>query len=307
MPLASSTVVQTLTNYARGIAQDRASAVASFLAPDVPVGTSSGKFKAFNDKNAFQIVPSERAIGGAARRLEFIASDTDYNCKPQALEIAIDDAERDASGDNDPLGLEQAKLDTLLTSALITHENDVLTAVKAGLSAVASRGSWSDLATDDPIKELDEQIKAIAVDTGTMPNRIVLGINAWYYLRNHAKTLARYPGAAQIGVSLAQFTGMLLNPGIEARVGVLSKDTAKVGATKSAANIVGDEVFIFCASPNPTAYDPSFAKTFRVNRGGVGAVRMYRDERSHSDILSVEWSRDIKVVGSACARRLTIS
>lgn len=307
MPAQASTVIQTLTNYAKGVAQDRASSVAEFLSPTVPVAAATGKFKSFNDKNAFQVPATARAIGGAATRLEFLATDTDYNCKPKALEIAIDDQERDLAGSADPLALEQAKIDVLLTSALISHENDVLAAVKAGISAVGSRGSWSDLATNDPIKEIDEQIKAITVATGQMPNRIILGIGAWYYLRNHAKTLARQPGAANIGVSLQQFTGMLLNPGIEARIGVLSKDTTKMGATASKANIVGDEVFIFYASASPTQYDPSFSKTFRTNRGGVEAVRMYRDDKSRSDILAVDWSNDIQVTASICGRRLTIS
>ncbi len=306
MSANASTLNLTLTNYARGIAQDRASAVAEFLAPSVPVGTAVGKFKSFNDKNAFQVPSTGRAIGGSATRLEFLASDTDYSCKPKALEIAIDDQERALAGDSDPLGLEQAKIDVLLTSALISHEADVLTAVKAGLSAVASRGSWSDLTTNDPIKELDEQIKAIAIETGMMPNRIILGIGAWYLLRNHAKTLARQPGAVNIGVSLQQFTGMLLNPAIDCRIGVLSKDTAKMGATASKANIVGDEVFIFYGAPTPTQYDPSFAKTFRTTRGGVEAVRTYRDDKARSDILAIDWSNDIQVVGSSCGRRLTI-
>lgn len=307
MPATSSQVSQTLTNYARGLAQDRASSIAAFIAPDVRVSGGYGKFKSFSDKNAFQRVQTARAIGGAATRLEFSASDVDYNCAPQALEIAIDDKEREDAGEGDQLGLEQAKVETLLTSALVAHEDDVITKVKAGLSAVGSRGSWSDLSTNDPIKEIDEQIKAIAVECGLMPNRILFGIGAWYYLRNHAKVIARQPGAANIGVSMAQFQGMLLNPGIEAKVGILSKDSAKVGATKSAANIVGDEVFIFYASQNPTQYDPSFAKTFRTATGGVQSVRKYRDDGARSDILAIDWSRDIQVTGSACGRRLTIS
>ena len=306
MSATASQVVQTLTNYARGIAQDRRSSVAEFLAPSVPVGTSSGKFKQFNDQNAFQIVPTDRAIGGKARRLEFLTSDGSYNCSPQALEISIDDHERDQAGDGDPLGLEQAKIDTLLTSALISHENKVLTAVKAGISAVGSRGVWSDLTTNDPIKELDEQIKAIAIATGMMPNRIAIGIGAWYILRNHAKTLARQPGQLNIGISLDQLKGMLMAP-VDVMVGVLSKDTVKVGATTSKANIVGDEVFIFHGSTSPTLYDASFAKTFRTTRGGVDSVKQYREESANSDILAINWSEDIQVVSTTCARRLTIS
>lgn len=303
---SASIVSQTLTNYARGIAQDSRSAIAEFIAPTVLVGAATGKFKKFDEKNAFQSVPTARPTGGPARRLEFLATDADFNCKPNALEIAIDDHEREQAGDGDPLGLEQAKVSVLVTSATIAHEDAVLTAVKAAVTAVSSRGSWSDLSTNDPIKEVDEQIKAIAVETGMLPNRIVFGLNAWYYLRNHAKTIARQPGAANIGVTLDQLKGMLMNPQIEIRIGVLSKDSAKMGATKSAANIVGDEVFIFHSSSNPTQYDPSFAKTFRTRGGGVDAVRKYRDERSRSDVLAVDWSEDIEIVSTACVRRLTI-
>jgi hypothetical protein len=34
---------------------------------------------------------------------------------------------------------------------------------------------------------------------------------------------------------------------------------------------------------------------------------MYRDEKSRSDVLAIDWSNDIQVVGPACGRRLTIS
>ncbi len=306
MPATSSVVSQTLTNYARGIAQDRASAIAEFLAPTVPVAAATGKFKSFNDKNAFQVIDTSRAVGGEAKRLEFAASDVDYNCRPQALEIAIDDHEREAAGEGDPLGLERAKIDTLVVSAIASHEDKVLTAIKNGVSAVSQKGVWS-AGSNDPVTEIDEQIQAIAIETGMMPNAIAFGIGAWQIFRNSPKVIARQPGAALIGVTHAQAAQMLLNPGIEIRVGVLSKDAAKIGATKNATNIVGAEVFIFLRSPNPTLYDPSFAKTFRTRSGGVESVRTYRSDRNRSDILAVDWSEDIQVVSTACVRRLTIT
>lgn len=305
--MSASTVIQTLTSYARGIAQDRRSVLAEFLAPTVIVGAATGKFKSFNDKNSFVVETTDRAIGGPAKRIEFLASDSDYSCKPQALEIAIDDQERAEAGEGDPLGLEQAKISTLITRAIVSHENKVVQAVKDGVSAVGSRGSWSDLSTNDPIKEIDEQIKAVAVETGMLPNRLALGVGAWYYLRNHAKTIARQPGAASIGITAAQLAGMLLNPAIQIEIGTLSKDTTKMGATKSAANIVGDEVFVFYAQQGPSIYDASFAKTFRTRGGGVDSVRKYRDEQNRSDVIALDWSEDIQVVSTACVRRLTIT
>ena len=48
-----------------------------------------------------------------------------------------------------------------------------------------------------------------------------------------------------------------------------------------------------------------FMKTFRLRRGGVDVVRMYREDSARSDILAVDWSEDIRVRSSVCARKVT--
>lgn len=301
---STSSINPTLTNYAQGIAQDRASAIADFLAPIVPVPASMGQYKRFNEKNNFQIYNTARGIGGPATRIKFEADDPTYNCKPQALEIAIDDAERAAAGQGDPLGLEQAKIDTLISSVVLAREDKVVTAVKNGLVAVSGKGEWSN-AANDPVAELDAVILEIAIATGMMPNAIAFGIGAWQIFRNHPKVIERQPGAALIGLTTDQAMQMLINPGMEMRVGVLSKDSTKWGNTKNAGNIVGAEVFVFLRSRNPTLFDPSFAKTFMSGLGGVTSVREYRDE-PHSDVYIVDYAEDIQVVSTTCARRLSI-
>lgn len=296
----------TLTNYARGIAQDRASAVAEFLAPTVPIGASIGQFKKFDDKNAFQAIDASLPDGADPKRIEFGVSDGTFNCRPYALEVRITKPELDAIGENDPLDLQQAKIDALVTSAIIAHEEKVLATVKAGLAAVSGKGNWSNTSVD-PIREIDEQIMSIAVDTGLMPNAILFGIGAWNVFRNHPKVIARMPGAAIVGVTTSQAAAFLLNPGLEIRVGVLSKDTAKFGRDKDAVNIVGNEVFIFVRSANPTTYDPSFAKTFRVNGSGVDAVYSYDAPNGLYQGHIVYWSVDTQIVSAPCARRLIIT
>ena len=79
----------------------------------------------------------------------------------------------------------------------------------------------------------------------------------------------------------------------------------KLGATKNTVNIVGQQLVLFHASQSPTLYDPSFMKTFRLRRGGVDVVRMYREDSARSDILAVDWSEDIRVTSSICARKVT--
>jgi hypothetical protein len=292
----------TLTNYARGLAQDISATLANFLAPEVVVPAATGQYKSFDDKNTFQVIDTSRAVGGPAKRLEFAASDPTYNCLPQALEIAIDDHERDEAGQNDPLRLEEAKTQTLVSSAVTSHEAKVF----AALTALAAATNIT-LASDDPIAKIDEQIEALATDTGRMPNRLVIGLPLWNKLRNNAKVIARFPGAASVGVSMAQFSSLLLNPSIDIRVGILAKDTTKLGAAKANVNIIGQQLVVFHANASPTLYDPSFMKTFRLRRGGVDVVRTYRDDSARSDILAVDWSEDIRVTSSVCARKVTAS
>ncbi len=295
----------TLRQYAFGVSQDTTSALADFLAPRVPVGVGTGMFKKFSEKNAFQIYKTARALGGPATRIRFEATDGTYNCEPNALEVAIDDAERTKAGDQQS-ALEEAKTRTLVVSGGLSREDKVVSLVKAGVAATAGVGKWSD-ATVDPITELDAQILAIAEDTGMMPNAMVIGLGAWSILKNHPLLIKRRQGADTASVDLSQLGGMLLNPQIQIKVGILSKDLTKFGKGKEAANIVGGEVFVFIRSENPTQYDPGFAKTFSIGSSSVEDVYTYRDDSCRSDILAVDWSEDVQVVSAACARRVTLS
>jgi hypothetical protein len=294
----------TLTNYAQGYAQDLASALAEFVAPTVRVAAAVGQYKQYDAKNAFQAYDTSRPVGGTPKRIEFAASDPTYNCLPQALEIGIDDAEREAAGEQQE-ALEEGKVRTLLSAATISHEDKVVTVMKT-LSAVSNRGQWSDTSVD-PVGEIDEQIEAIATATGMMPNGVVFGLGAWRVFRNHPKVVAKQPGATIVGVTESQAAALFINPGIAVRVGLLSKDTTKFGGSGSKTNLVGAEVFVLMRSTKPTVYDPGWMKTFTAGEGSVTAVRMYRDERARSDILAIDWSEDIKITASLAAKRLTIT
>lgn len=297
-----------LTSYAAGIAQNPTrDGLADFIAPRVPTGVSNGQFKRYDGKNTMQVYETLRALGGEARRIEFAADDPFYNCKPHALEAAIDDAERDSAGDVSGAqeALEENKVSTLVSSAKLAREMRVQALVD-GLTPVADVGVWSD-ATKDPIKEIDDQIAAITTRTGMMPNRIGIGLAAWIVIRHHPKVLARQPGAGNIGVSLSQFAGMLANPSIEVKIGILSRDTKKFGAAKSATNIFGAKVLVFIGSDSPTIYDPSFAKTFTTTRTSIDQVSMYRDDKARSDIAAVDWSEDIQTVFSEAASLIALS
>lgn len=295
---------ETLENFARGLSQDMSKSLAEFFAPTVVTGTASGQFKSFADKNAFKTPATARAIGGKATRIGFESEDKYFNCKPNALEATIDQFEREQAGVDQGM-LEQAKTADVITSARLAHEIAVFTAVRAAVAAESGKGVWSS-AEVDPIDEIDEQIENIAKATGLMPNRMVIGLSAFRLLRKNAKVIARQPGASVIGVTSAQLAAMLVNPGIEIRIGTLAYDTTKPGKTQANAFVLGAEAWLFYASQNPTAYDASFAKTFTTTSGNIFQVQMYQED-PRTDVIAVDWSEDIEVVSAACGKRLGIS
>lgn len=301
---ALGTVNQVLTNYAVGLANDTIDDIADFIAPVVPTGSQHGQFKSFNNKEAFLVYNTSRAMGGERTRIDFNAKDEFFNCKPQGLEIGIDDGERDPNAD--PLSIERAKIRTLVINTNTGHAAKVYDLIKSVKAAAGGVGGWSSDAVD-PIEELDAQILAIVEDTGQMPNRMVLGIGAWKVIKNHVLVRGRLSDNNKESVSLTQLASMLLNPDMEIKVSTMLRDTAKAGKAANKTGIVGSELFLFIGSQNPTQYDPSFAKTFMVSSSPIDAVREYRDDKRSSDMYCTDWSEDVKVVSSKCARRIVLS
>lgn len=312
---SEASVNPTLTNYASGVLNDLQSATADFLAPQVQVPATIGQYKAYDDKNAFQTYDTGRGVGGPARRIFMDVTEPTYNCLPQALEITIDDSERDAAGTLNPLDLEQAKVKTLVQSSVLSHEKHVFS-VLTGTSGVTAdttadiggsgsvMGHWS-TATVDPVVQLDYLIEQIAKNTGQLPNAILMGMTAWRRFRNNAKVVDKQPGAALIGLNQGQASAMLVNPSMEIRLSTMAYDTTKQGKTRANSFVNADDVYVFVRSASPTIYDPSALKTFAGGRGGVTAVREYRDESSRSDIYAVDWSRDVKITSAISIKRVT--
>lgn len=300
------TLVQTLTDYAVGLGQDIRSSIADFIAPEAVVGTPIGQYKEYNSKNDFTRYNRGRGTGGPATRIHFDGEDKTFNCKPQALETTIDDSER--SPDGGDTALEQSKVRTLVVNNAVSREYDVMAKAKAAITAESGKGKWSN-ANVDPFDEMDEQIESLITECGLPAGtelRVLWGIKALRIMRGNPNVKKMFPGAAQVKITAQMIADGLLVPAAT-KVGLLSYDTAELGATKSAANIIGADVWIFLASQMPTNFDPSFMKVFTVRGGSISAVKMYRDDTCRSDVYAVDVSEDIKVTGSACVKRFTIS
>lgn len=301
---SSATVSQTLSNFASSVAPDLRNSLAGFIAPEVPVGLSSGQYKLFNNEQAFKIFSTRRAMGGKRNRISFEATDPSFNCLENGLEVALDDGERRLAGSN-ILNLEQAKVRTLMRNIGLSHEKAVYDKLEA-VSAEAGLGNWGD-PTVDPIDEIDTLIEAIAKATGMMPNRGVISLSALRLAKNSKKVRDRFPGAASQRIGIADIAALTINPSIDLRVGVLSYDTVKEGATSSKQFIGRATCAVFIGSDNATQDDPSAFKTFASLPLNAANVKTYRDEPCNSDIYCNDWAVDIKQTSSVCVKRIAVN
>lgn len=294
-----------LTNFAAGIAPEVRSPLARRISPFVVVNATNGHFKRYDDKNAFATYDTARALGGDRPRIEFNADDARYDCKPQSLATTIDDDELDAAGSEDILSLRQAKVRTLMAAAARGEEKAVFDKILALKAATPNLGDWTNPEVD-PVAEIDQEIVAMARDSGYMPSDIIMSITAWQAFRLHPKVVARQPGAEIIGLSTIQAAMLFIHPGIQITIGAMPYDTAKQGNAQDNEFLGLNEVLIFYNSPTADQYDPSFSKTFTSKPGGITGAGTGRIPTKRYDEIWVDWDRDIQIVSTKLGRRITV-
>lgn len=300
-----------LTQYAAGLMQDLASVlrIANLLAPVVPTGGTSGLFNKFDDTQAFKAyaaLVASRAIGAHATAIQLLSTTSNYNAKPYGLRIPIDQTERANAGDAVGL-LEQAKVRTLQINCAISYLASVVAAAKAAVSAMANKGDWGN-PNVDPIAELNAAIKAVWLATGMVPNTVLFDFGAWCLFSSHPKIAGRMPGADLAQVSPDRIQRLLVNPACKVEIvetAVLSGGgLGNASATK--AGILGGSVLVLNSSPVPTAYDPSFMKSFAPSAQLFTDVYEY-PEAPHLTWLENDWTVDPQVVASGLCKRIDVS
>lgn len=304
--LASISSKPMLREYAQGSAQAMTSAVADFLAPTVPVGTSTGYYKIYTTKNRFRIPNTARALGGAANQLGFSASDGTYNCQPQALDFPVDNLEK-----IETQGLEnifQEGADLIAEAAGLSHEKTV---IDKAIAAVGNGTALAIGASDDIIDQLDLDILSVikaAKFGGLMSVGILLGAGAWRRVKNHASVRNRFVagGKQQFNNLALADLGNLLISKAECQISMLCYDDAPEGVAEDIKFLLDGDILIFARRPQPTRRDPSFMKTFRL-RGQWMVPGSYMTPDGRGEVAKFDWSEDVQVTNSAAAVRRTVA
>ena len=309
--MTAMTVRADLTQYAFGLMQDlkKALALADILAPIVPTGGTTGNYNKFDTTQAFKQYAASvarRAVGGHATEVGLLSDVGTYSAQPYGLRTKIDQHERDQAGESVAL-LEQSKVRTLQINSVVAYLGEIITLVKAGVSAATGKGLWLN-ADVDPIKEINEQIKAVFLATGIVPNKIVFDFGAWCVFADNPKVLARMPGADVSQVSPDRIKKLFVNPNAEVEIVETAVNTGgslgNSAATK--VSVMGGSVFVCYNSSMATPYDPSFCKTFSPSGSLFTSIGTYREE-PHFDWFENDWTCQPVLVSSALCKRIDVT
>ncbi len=306
--LATLSASPMLKEYAQGAAQDSIQPVAEFLAPTVPVATSVGRYKVYDQKHRFHIPKTLRGIGGTATQLTFGASDATYNCVPHALDFPVDNLEQ----------LEDAGLENLLQEgatliaevAGLAHEKSVIDLAVATLSS--STGSdWSADSTVDPVDIVDQTILTVikAAKYGSLMGvGVLMGASAFRAFKNHPLVRARFTtagGNAIPNIDTDSAAGLFIGKP-DTRVSYMVYDSAAEGVAASMSFVMDTDVIVFARKEQPSRLDPSFMKTFRL-AGNFMVPGSYEKEDGRGSVSKFDWSEDVKATNAAAAVRLAIT
>jgi hypothetical protein len=292
----------TIREYAQGLAQDSVSPVADFLAPTVPVSTSTGRYKIYTAKNRFHVPDTKRALGGNAAQLAFNAEDATYNCTPRALDFPVDMLEQAEADQLVNLMKEGAQM--VAQAAALDHEKQVIDAALAAVGAGTAK-TWNSSA--DPVADLDDAILSIIGAAAGTNVGVLFGATAFKIFKNAAAVRGRFiVGGKGLIVPSEAAAGQLLLANPEVRTSYMVRDTAAEGKAASYSFLLDSAILIFARKANPTRMDPSFMKTFRL-MGKYMTPGTYSRDDGRVEVAKFDWSEDIKVTNSTACIRLNIS
>jgi hypothetical protein len=297
----------TIKEYSQSTARDSAAPVAGFLAPTVEVGKPIAHYKVYDDKNRFRVPNTLRAINGRATELAWERGDATYNCMPHALDVPIDIVETD---DEDTMeSCLQEAADLAATVGSLAHEK---TTVGLAITTLTpGKESLSFAAEVDLIDKIDEQIVNVikAARYGSLTQvKMLFGPTFFRKMKNHPSVKGRFLGGGKkevVNPTIEDILGLFIAKP-EAKLSMMVIDDAPAGKDASARFLLDGHLMIFASSANPTRYDPSFMKTFRLRNRWMTPGTYTRDD-GRVEVAKLDWSEDVKVTNAEAAQLLDIA
>lgn len=312
-PSVSSVHVDSLlTDISVAFVQSSTNYVATRVFPTVPVEKKTDIIPQFDAGDFLRSELRPRSPGSAYDRIGYRVDNTlTYTCQEYGGERPIDDQERanesgsyDADMDTALYLAQQAAMRLERDWASVFFSTGTWTGTSDGGDLVSGTDftAWSNAAST-PIEDIHDATFRLQRNRGFMPNKLVVGLQTWYDLKNHPDIVDRYKHTSAESIT-TDMVARLLDLD-EVLVASAVQNTANEGAAISASHIhTADRAVLVYAAPSPGLRQPSAGYTFAWNRlvpqganGGMVAER-YRDDAINSDIIRVRGAWANRVISS---------
>jgi len=283
--------------------------IADTIFPTVNVQKQSDMYATFSRADKLRDENTKRASGTEARRIDLsIGSDT-YYASNYALKYGVTIEDKVNA---DPIFIQQlinARAEFIMDKLLLNMEKRVANLVTSGsnvgsYTAVAS--GWG--GAGDPLGNLNAAIDNVHYSNGLMPNKIVMGVEAWKSFRRDSTVRnlifgtnngGGYPNTAQ-AAALLDVEQIL--------VGGAFQNTGGEGQDESLSSIWADNVLIMYAPPSPSIERPSLGYNLRWSGAGLPNMQAERhpfNSRTHSEEVEIGYYQDEKIVSPSYGFLLT--
>ena len=294
-------VDQLLTNVSVAFVQSSTKFVADQVFPRVPVDKQSGKIATYSKQDFLRDEVDKRAPGDAAVSLGYRPSSTSYVADEWAAEHPIDDQVR--SNADSPFMPERDATQFLTQKMLIKRERQFATNFLSSGSSLWTGSSdgadlvggtdftqWSNAAAT-PIEDIHSKAENVEIQTGFLPNKLVINRTVWHDLKNHPDIVDRVKHTSDGPVTqdiVARLCGL-------DNIHVASAVHYNAGeglSTNAGAYIASDLALLVYATNTPSLMQPSGGYTLTwdglIPGANMGqAVETYRDESRVSDVVRV--------------------
>lgn len=297
-------VDQLLTNVS--IAYRNSSYIADQIFPMVPVNKQSNIVTKYDQSHWFRDEAKIRRAGAKSAGGGWTVDKTDtYYCDRFSYRKEIDDETRDNA--DMPFNLDREAAEFCTEKMLIRREvafaTDFFTTSVWGTDKVGATDftKWSDYAGSTPLLDVTNFKDTVEGKIAVEPNKMVLGKQAWVYLKWHPDLVdtIKYTQRGQLSVDLVASLFELDNLFVGRSIYTTTAEgTAE--ASVSYSRIWGKHALLVYVPNSPSLLTPAAGYTFVWQRvaAALQYIKRMRDEEREVDIIEVNSYFDQKVTAA---------
>lgn len=294
--------------------------IATQVFPTVPVEKRSDLYWKYSKSDWLRTDAAKRAPATESQGTGFNMDSDTYYCDVYAVHKDIDDQTRANADSNFKLDSDATKLVTgqLLLKRDLDWASTYFTTGVWGTeyTGVASGPTGTqfvqwDQSASDPLGDTTDWFESFDELTGFMPNKLVIGVDVWKALKNHAAILDRIKYTQKGVVTedlVAEFFGVkkLIVARARKATGNQINDAAAQDAAATFSRVVSKKAALLVYAPDePSTVVPSAGYTFTWNGYSVGnkkgiRVKNFRLERQEVDRIEASMTYDMKMVAADC-------